>query len=75
MSARQRCIQEEKAIDDYSEWFCPAGGGSTFGFWTILWISIEEDGVRCLFRKPWDGRELLNALEEIVNPVQPRRPS
>ncbi len=36
--------------------------------------SIEANGMRCLFRKPFDGRELLNALDGILNPVQLHRP-
>lgn len=32
--------------------------------------STEANGVRCFFRKPFDGGELLNALNGILNPVQ-----
>lgn len=36
--------------------------------------AIEGKGARRLFRKPFDGRELLNVLEEILKPgeTQPR---
>ncbi len=37
--------------------------------------SSKANGARCLFRKPFDGRELLNALDGILNSVQPDTPS
>ncbi len=37
--------------------------------------STKANGARRLFRKPFDGRELLEVLEGILKPVQPGSPS